>query len=168
MKRDGLCLKLILIAISVIFICVANAQTTNVSNNTLNIADTIKSDETLSIFAKSLKKSGIDQLLEGEGPYTIFVVNNAAYDEVSFSRKLAVWTNKKLMIEILNFHIVKGRLTQLDLLKLNSIVTLDGSSLIIGNDNGIQIDKASLTTADIQASNGIVHIIDTVILPPAS
>ena len=142
-----------------------NLDTQTSSSVTLSIADIIQADKSLNLFARSLKKSGINELLQGEGPYTVFVSNDEAYEEVSFSRKLAVWTNKKRMIRILNFHIVRGRITSEDLKTVTSLTTLEGAQLSVEN-NGEKVDIAGIAKKDIYASNGIIHVIDKVIVPP--
>ena len=168
MKQDKFLIKFGTIAVLALWVMDVKANTDVTSKGEQNIAEIIKSDKDLSIFAKSLEKSGMDHLLEGEGPYTVFVSNNAAYDKVSFGKKLAVWRNKKLMIEILNFHIVQGVITEQDLLSMKDTIlsTLEGVPLNIKKQNELKIDKAKIARMDIHASNGIVHVIDEVILPP--
>lgn len=168
MKNKILIIQLFLIFVSSFILCTGQANSLSAqidSTSTLNIADIIQADKSLNLFAKSLKKSGINELLQGEGPYTVFVSNDAAYDEVSFSRKLAVWTNKKRMIRILNFHIVRGHITSDDLKTVNFLTTLEGEQLKVEN-KGEKIDIAGIAKKDIYASNGIIHVIDKVIVPP--
>ena len=133
-----------------------------------DIFSIIAENKKMKIFARCLKKTAIDKMLaDQEGSYTVFVSNDIAYRKISYGRKFAVWTNKKLMAEILHFHIVKGVWTIEDLQEVTKIPSMKGPEIDISQtENGLLISGASLNEQNIQASNGIIHVLDKVILPP--
>lgn len=135
-----------------------------------DIFATISENRTLKIFTRCLKKTAFDKWLRADGPYTVFVSSDEAYKKVSYGRKLAVWTNIGLMKDILNFHIVEGQWTLENLKTVTSLPTMHGAELEVSHrqDGSVLVAGAVIDQNDISASNGMVHVIDEVIVPPKS
>ncbi|MGD9682017.1 MAG: fasciclin domain-containing protein [Candidatus Obscuribacterales bacterium] len=111
----------------------------------------------------------LDNTLKNAGPYTLFAPSDAAFKKIPYEDVQSLWANKKKLKQVLSYHIVKGKFSLDDLRKTSTLKTIEGHTLTIktqGQD--VYADKALITTADVPASNGIVHVIDLVVMPPLS
>lgn len=125
-----------------------------------------------------VKKAGLVQTLEGPGPFTVFAPTNAAFAKLPKATVDKVTSDNALLTKVLEYHVVPGRLSAADIekkisdgggsAKLKTVAgdwltaTMDGSNLVLTDDHG---DKAMVTVADVDQSNGVIHVIDTVLLP---
>lgn len=142
-------------------------STLNSNMERKNLFETIANDKSLKVFRKCIEKTKLDDFLAGEGPFTIFVSNDAAYKKVSFGRKLKVWTNVGLMTDILKFHIIEGHWTTQKLLSVTLLQTLHGESIEVSQlDGQVQVAGIPLLSTDVYATNGVIHIVEQVMLPP--
>ena len=133
-----------------------------------NIVDTAKQNDELGTFSKALEQAGLDQQLTGKGPYTVFAPSDEAFAKVPEETLNALLRDKAKLKEVLLYHVVQGKVMAADAAKLDSARTAQGQSFLIQARGGkVMIDKATVTKADIQASNGVIHVIDSVLLPPA-
>lgn len=130
------------------------------------ISEYVQSDSTLKTFAGLLEKGGYTALLGGDGMYTLFVPNEAAFERMDILKSLEDPKNLKATLK---YHLVSGKVTSADVKATGSIGTESGKSLTIELDEGEPvIDNARFVTADIECSNGVVHIIDNVFQPQLS
>ena len=107
--------------------------------------------------------------LQGEGPFTVFAPTDEAFSSLPEGtvETLLMPENKDLLVSILLYHVVPGRILAADVAGLDSAVTLNGASINISvSDGGVKINNATVVQADVAASNGVIHIIDSVLLPP--
>jgi uncharacterized surface protein with fasciclin (FAS1) repeats len=125
-----------------------------------------------------VKQAGLVQTLEGPGPFTVFAPTNEAFAKLPKATVDKVTGDKALLTKVLTYHVVAGRLSAADIVqkikdgggtaKIKTVegdditASLDGSSVIITDDHG---DKAKVTIADVNQSNGVIHVIDTVLVP---
>lgn len=109
----------------------------------------------------------LDGALRGSGPFTVFAPSDAAFAKLPAStvETLLKPENKSKLQEILKYHVVAGKVTAQQAMELSSAKTLLGSKINIMNNSGLMINNAKVAKADIQCSNGIIHVIDTVLLP---
>ena len=130
------------------------------------IAAIVSKDPQFSTLLAALKVAGLDKTLAGKGPFTVFAPTNAAFAKVPKATLDALLKNKTQLTKVLTYHVVAGNVMAADVVKLKSAKTVEGSSVkiaVIGKS--VMIDKANVTKTDIKASNGVVHVIDTVLMP---
>jgi uncharacterized surface protein with fasciclin (FAS1) repeats len=120
--------------------------------------------------AKALGAAGLLETLKGDGPFTVFAPTDAAFAKLPGATvtDLLKPENKDKLTDILTYHVVAGRVTAKDVVKLTQADALNGKQLQVDARNGVKINDATVTTADVEASNGVIHIIDSVLLPPAA
>ena len=115
----------------------------------------------------AVKAAGLVETLSGDGPFTVFAPTNAAF------RKLPAGTvetllkpeNKAQLRRILTYHVVAGTVMAADVVKLTSAKAVSGDTLTIKTMGGVMVDNAKVVKTDIKTSNGVIHVIDTVLLP---
>lgn len=144
----------------------ASAQGMAATAPTKDIVTTAVEAGTFKTLAAALEAAGLVATLQGEGPFTVFAPTDAAFAKLPAGTVEALLKDKEKLTQILTYHVVSGKVEAADVVKLTSAKTVNGQSVAIKVNGGkVQIDNATVTTADVQASNGVIHIIDTVILP---
>jgi uncharacterized surface protein with fasciclin (FAS1) repeats len=116
----------------------------------------------------AVKAAGLVETLKGPGPFTVFAPTDEAFAKLPAGTLEALLKpeNKSKLQSILAYHVVPGKVMSQDVVKLNSAKTVEGRSIAIKTMNGgVMVNNARVTKADIAASNGVIHVIDTVILP---
>jgi uncharacterized surface protein with fasciclin (FAS1) repeats len=152
-KRFALCALLTLALVTVH----ASAQT---------VADLAVATPELSTLVTALGQAGLVEVLQGEGPFTVFAPTNGAFAALPAAQLNALLADPAALVEVLTYHVVPGNLTAAALGFGRTVRTVQGGSLAIASgDAGLTIGGAVVLRADIPASNGIVHIIDRVLLP---
>lgn len=134
-----------------------------------NIIDTAKSAGQFNTLIKAVDAAGLTETLMGPGPYTVFAPTDAAFAKLppGTLESLLKPENKDELKAILTYHVVPGTVTAADLVKLNDVKTLNGKMLHVHQDgDAVMINDAKVISADIAASNGVIHAIDSVVLPP--
>lgn len=159
-----------LIISSFIFSGNANAQcATDEEKKGSDIVDLAVSTDFLSTLVAAVKAGDLVETLKGDGPFTVFAPTNDAFSALPEGtlESLLLPENKDQLIAILSYHVVAGKVKSTDLSDGMKAKTVQGSDIKVGiSDAGVKINDASVKSADIEASNGIVHVIDKVILPP--
>jgi uncharacterized surface protein with fasciclin (FAS1) repeats len=143
-----------------------NNATSNTSQK--NLLDTAAADGKYVTFGKAVEKAALGETLRGPGPFTIFAPTDAAFDKLPAGKldNLFKPENKQELVELVNFHVIKGRKMAADIGKWASATMVNGQSTPVKLDNGkISIGEAAVVSADISSSNGIIHGIDKVNLP---
>jgi len=103
--------------------------------------------------------------LKGEGPFTVFAPTDAAFAKLPAGTVEALLADKEKLAKVLTYHVVAGKVTAADV-KPGSVKTVQGQSLRVTTKGGaVMVDGARVTTADVMASNGVIHVIDSVVLP---
>ncbi len=124
----------------------------------------------LSTLVAAVKAGDLVGVLQGDGPFTVFAPTNEAFAALPEGtlEMLLKPENKEMLVSILTYHVVSGKVMSTDLSNGMTANTVNGAAITISiNDKGVKINDSSVVTADIIASNGIVHVIDKVILPPS-
>lgn len=117
--------------------------------------------------AQALTAAGLVETLQGEGPFTVFAPTDEAFAKVPKATLDALLKDKEALKKVLLYHVVAGHVTGEDVVKLKTATTVQGTDVAISVDGEtVKINNATVTTADVKASNGVIHVIDTVILPP--
>ena len=113
----------------------------------------------------ALKAADLVDTLSGDGPFTVFAPTDEAFAALPEGALEDLLANPEALANILTLHVVAGRATAADVVGLNSVTTVQGSSLDIDTNDGVSIGGAAVVQADVGASNGVIHVIDKVILP---
>jgi len=116
----------------------------------------------------AVKAAGLVDTLKGPGPFTVFAPTDAAFAKLPAGtlESLLKPENKAKLVSILTYHVVAGKVMAADVVKLKSAKTVEGESIAIKTaDGGVMVDKAHVTKTDIETSNGVIHVIDTVLMP---
>ncbi len=136
------------------------------SAQTDTIAAVVSKDPQFSTLLTALKVAGLDKTLAGKGPFTVFAPTNAAFAKIPKATLKALLKNKKQLTKVLTYHVVSGSVMAADVMKMKTAKTVEGSSAMVSvMGKNVMIDKATVTKADIKASNGVIHVIDTVLMP---
>ncbi len=134
-----------------------------------DIVDLAVETEFLSTLVAAVKAGDLVETLKGDGPFTVFAPTNDAFANLPDGtlEMLLKPENKDKLIEILTYHVVAGKVLSTDLSDGMKAKTVEGSDIIVHiNNKGVKINEANVSAADIMASNGVVHVIDQVIIPP--
>jgi uncharacterized surface protein with fasciclin (FAS1) repeats len=117
--------------------------------------------------ATALTEAGLIETLKGDGPFTVFAPTDEAFAKVPKATLDNLLKNKEQLTKVLLYHVVAGKVMSSDVVKISSAKTVEGSSVKISvKDKTVMVDKAKVTSVDIEASNGVIHVIDSVIMPP--
>ena len=133
-----------------------------------DIVQTAVSAGQFKTLASLLTKAGLVGALEKPGPYTVFAPTDAAFAKVPKKTLDALLADKAKLKAVLLYHVVAGKVTAADVVKLSKAETLNGADVRIRVRNGkVYVNKARVTKADIGASNGVIHVVNRVLIPPA-
>ena len=135
-------------------------------NQEKNIVEIASSDDNFSTLVTAVKAAGLVETLSSEGPFTVFAPTNEAFAKLPKETLDAVLADKEQLTAILTYHVVSGKVMAEDVVNLESANTVQGGSLKIETVGGnVMIDNAKVIKADIEAENGVIHVIDTVLIP---
>ena len=133
-----------------------------------DIVDTAVAAGSFNTLATALKAAGLVDTLKGKGPFTVFAPTDAAFAKLPAGtvEDLLKPENKAKLVSILTYHVVSGAVSSAQVAKMTSARTVEGQSVKISTKGGgVMIDNANVVKADVLASNGVIHVIDSVILP---
>lgn len=133
----------------------------------MNVVETAMNNSEFSTLVAAVKAAGLAETLSGAGPFTIFAPTNEAFEKLPEGtvETLLKPENKEKLIEILTYHVVAGKVMAADV-KTMMATTVNGSDASLKvTDDGVTIDAANIINTDIEASNGVIHVIDAVLLP---
>ncbi len=138
--------------------------------NKKDIVDTAVEAGTFETLVAAVSAAELVDTLKSEGPFTVFAPTDAAFAALPEGtvETLLKPENKDQLIAVLTYHVVPGKVMSTDLSDDMAAKTVQGSDIMIDLDDGVKINEASVVTADIETSNGVIHVIDAVILPPQS
>jgi uncharacterized surface protein with fasciclin (FAS1) repeats len=130
-----------------------------------DLVDTVAASGEAKSFAAALKSVALSYSLKNDGPYTVFAPSDAAFNKLPADTKNELLKDKAKLEKVIAHHVIPGKIMVVDV-KPGKVQTLQGDSLIIKSDNGkITVDDANVTQSDVTADNGVIHLIDTVVLP---
>ena len=132
-----------------------------------DIVDTALSAGKFSTLAAALGAAGLIEALKGDGPFTVFAPTDDAFAKIppQALSELLQPENKAKLTAILTYHVVPGKVTAHEVANMNSATTLQGQALTISKQDGVKINDAKVITPDVEATNGVIHVIDTVLMP---
>ena len=131
-----------------------------------DIVDTAVAAGSFNTLVTAVKAAGLVNTLKGKGPYTVFAPNDAAFAKLAPGTVESLLKNKAKLATILKYHVVPGRVNSAALAgKSMKVATAAGLPLSVDGTMGVRIDDARVVQPDIEASNGVIHVIDTVLIP---
>ncbi len=146
---------------------VASSETKKASDAaTSDIVDTAVAAGKFGTLAKALGAAGLVETLKGKGPFTVFAPDDAAFAKVPADALNGLLADKAKLTKVLTYHVVNGQVLASKVVKMKSAKTLEGSSVAIKQADGkVMVGNATVTATDIKCSNGVIHVIDTVLMP---
>ncbi len=140
-------------------------QVTNETKATKNIAQMAAENGALSTLAAGLKAAGLTETLAGAGPFTVFAPSDEAFKKLPHGALEALLKDQAKLKTVLTYHVVKGRLSAKDL-KAGDLNTVEGSAVHVKlSGASVEVNGAHVTGADVFATNGVIHMVDAVLMP---
>lgn len=132
-----------------------------------DIVDTAASAGSFNTLVAAVKAAGLEGTLRGAGPFTVFAPTDEAFAKLPAGtvENLLKPENKAKLQSVLTYHVVPGKVMAADVVRLESAKTVNGQPVKITTAGGVKVDAANVVTTDIECSNGVIHVIDSVILP---
>jgi uncharacterized surface protein with fasciclin (FAS1) repeats len=130
-----------------------------------DIVDTAVAAGDFKTLAAALQAAGLVDTLKGPGPFTVFAPTDAAFAKLPPGTLDALLQDKAKLTRILTYHVVAGKVLAADVVKLSEAKTVEGGALRIDARGGVKVNGANVVKTDIAASNGVIHVVDTVLLP---
>ena len=132
-----------------------------------DIVDTAAGAKEFKTLVTAVKAADLVDVLKGKGPFTVFAPDDKAFKKVPKDQLEAILKDKKMLGGVLTYHVVPGKVMAADVMKLKSARTVQGKPVTIAVEKGkVKINTATVVKADIECSNGVIHVIDTVLMPP--
>jgi uncharacterized surface protein with fasciclin (FAS1) repeats len=161
-------LKAFALVIPFVFAACASQQETETKQDIVGVAVTAGQFTTL---VEALQAAELVDTLRSPGPFTVFAPTDAAFAKLPEGtvETLLNPDNRDQLVAVLTYHVVSGEISSGDMADQVAMVkTIEGSKLLVDTKNGAKVDTANIVSADVEASNGIIHVIDTVLLPPSA
>ena len=140
----------------------------SVNGNALDIVDTAVSAGQFNTLVAAVEAADLVTTLKGDGPFTVFAPTDEAFAALPEGtvENLLKPENKEQLISVLTYHVVAGKIMSSDIAGTTAMVeSVQGSELDVNATNGVTVDGATVVTADIETDNGVIHVIDRVVLP---
>lgn len=159
--------SLALIACGLVALCGVSLQAAEPASAKKDIVDTAVAAGSFKTLAAALKAGGLIEALKGEGPFTVFAPTDEAFAKLPKGtvETLLKPENKDKLVAILKYHVVSGKVLAADVVKIKEAKTLQGQAVMVNAADGVKINDSKVVKADIEASNGVIHVIDSVLLP---
>jgi uncharacterized surface protein with fasciclin (FAS1) repeats len=138
------------------------------AHGSMNIVETAVDAGSFTTLVAAVEAAGLVETLSGEGPFTVFAPTDEAFAALPEGtvESLLMEENRDQLVAILTYHVVPGAVMSTDLSDGMTAATVQGADITVSLGDSVMINDATVTTADIEASNGVIHVIDSVILPP--
>ena len=135
-----------------------------ISAQAKDIVDTAVEAGSFKTLATALSAAGLIDTLKGKGPFTVFAPTDEAFAKIPKADLEALLKDKAKLAAVLTYHVVPGKVMAADV-KAGKVKTVQGSEITVTTKGGVMVDKAKVIKTDVQADNGVIHVIDTVIMP---
>lgn len=151
---------------------IATAMATTVSTaafadgHSKDIVDTAVGAGSFTTLVAAVEAAGLVDTLKGDGPFTVFAPTDEAFAALPEGTVEGLLADPEALAAILTYHVVGGKVMSGDLSDGMTAATVNGADITIGTEGGVTVNDANVVSADVEASNGVIHVIDAVILPP--
>jgi uncharacterized surface protein with fasciclin (FAS1) repeats len=132
------------------------------------IVEVASANDDFSTLVAAVTAADLAGTLSGDGPFTVFAPTNAAFDALpeGLVAKLLLPENKDVLVAILTYHVVAGKVMAADV-TAGDVASVQGENITVDTTSGVKVNTANVTATDVAASNGVIHVIDAVIVPPS-
>jgi uncharacterized surface protein with fasciclin (FAS1) repeats len=130
-----------------------------------NIVETAVAAGTFNTLVAAVKAAGLAETLSGPGPFTVLAPTDEAFAKLPAGTVEGLLKDVPKLTSVLTYHVLAGKFMAADVIKLDSAKTVNGQSVTIAAINGVKVDGANVVKTDIETDNGVIHVIDSVILP---
>ncbi len=130
-----------------------------------DIVDTAVAAGNFGTLVTAVQAADLVDTLKGEGPFTVFAPTDEAFARIPPADLEALLADKEALTRVLTYHVVPGKVMAADVVNLESAATVEGSEIAISTTGGVKVNEATVVQTDIEASNGVIHVIDMVIMP---
>jgi uncharacterized surface protein with fasciclin (FAS1) repeats len=130
-----------------------------------DIVDTAINAGSFTTLVSAVQAAGLVDTLKGEGPFTVFAPTDDAFAKLPAGTVESLLSDIPKLKKVLTYHVVAGKVMAADVVKLTSAKTVEGSEVKIDASSGVKVNDSTVVTPDVAADNGVIHIIDTVLLP---
>jgi uncharacterized surface protein with fasciclin (FAS1) repeats len=152
-------------AMAIATILIGGAALSTRADSDKDIVDTAVAAGSFNTLAKALSQAGLVDTLKGAGPFTVFAPTDEAFAKLPAGTLEALLKDKEKLTAVLTYHVVPGKLMAAEVVKLQSAKTVEGQDVMISIMGGVMVNDAHVVKTDIVATNGVIHVIDKVILP---
>jgi uncharacterized surface protein with fasciclin (FAS1) repeats len=114
---------------------------------------------------QAVQAAGLVETLSGEGPFTVFAPTDEAFAQIPQETLQAMLADKEKLTAILTYHVAPGKLMAADVVRSTQLQTVQGQSITVSTEGGVRVDNANVIKTDIEVDNGVIHVIDQVIMP---
>jgi len=150
-------------------VCLAGSNSMDASkdaSSAADIVDTAVAAGNFQTLVSAVEEAGLVDTLKGEGPFTVFAPTDEAFAKIPQDQLESLMANKTQLTAVLTYHVVAGKVMSTDLTDDMAVATVQGENVTINLDEGsVMVNDAKVVQADIECSNGVVHAIDTVLMP---
>lgn len=136
------------------------------ASHSKDIVDTAVDAGTFTTLVAAVEAAGLVETLKGEGPFTVFAPTDEAFAALPEGTVEGLLADPEALAAILTYHVIAGKVMSTDLTNEMMAATVNGADVTIMTEGGVMVNDANVVTADIEASNGVIHVIDKVIMPP--
>jgi len=130
-----------------------------------NLVETAIEAGNFKTLLKAVQEADLVDTLSGDGPFTIFAPTDEAFEKLPKGTIETLLNDKEKLTNILTYHVVADKVMSNDVVKISNAKTVNGKEILIDTENGVKIDNATVIKTDIECSNGVIHVIDSVLLP---
>ena len=130
-----------------------------------DIVDTAVAAGNFGTLVTAVQAADLVDTLKGEGPFTVFAPTDEVFARIPAADLEALLADKEALTRVLTYHVVPGKVMAADVVNLESAATVEGSEIAISTTGGVKVNEATVVQTDIEASNGVIHVIDMVIMP---
>jgi uncharacterized surface protein with fasciclin (FAS1) repeats len=145
----------------------AMATSAFAGSHSKDIVDTAVGAGSFTTLVAAVQAAGLVETLKGDGPFTVFAPTDEAFAALPEGTVEGLLADPAALANILTYHVIAGKVMSGDLSNNMTATTVNGADVTIMTEGGVMVNGANVTTADIEASNGVIHVIDKVILPPS-
>jgi uncharacterized surface protein with fasciclin (FAS1) repeats len=164
-KEDSMFKKSFLGAAALLVLISGGPALAGDNSDTGDIVDIAVNTGSFSTLVKAVQTAGLVDVLKGDGPFTVFAPTDEAFAKVPAETLEALLADKEKLTAVLTYHVVPGSLKAADVVQKSWLKTVQGQSIKVNTSEGVKVDNANVVKTDIMASNGVIHVIDSVILP---
>ena len=137
----------------------------NYGKKSNTIVDVAKDAGSFSTLVTAIEAAGLVDTLKSDGPFTVFAPTDEAFAALPAGTLESLLADPQALANVLTYHVVAGKATSSDVVNLASVTTVQGGTLPVSTTDGVKIGNANVVTVDVMADNGVIHVIDTVLVP---